>query len=405
MASRRTTELRERTRAPTSRDRSRSSLPEATDPEQDVVPEAGIPPDAEVETDQIVRDPSARAQVGASQAILNAARSHINKRRAELLRTAAEKKLGPVGELLSQTLVNRVESVPLDLIADDPDFANLRLPPTPDELDKLSDSMRCEGLKVPIEVIPSPGDPSKFCVRAGFRRTTAARLLGWKTISAIVLPADTPLESEYWTNIIENSARDRLTSYEIAHAARTMRDKFKVRARDFASRAGYSESYVLQLLRCIDKLPDDVVEVWRDRAPIPVAMYDKWTNLLPDEAVTAMRVYCGKNPRLVGEWRPPARTDKRSTPIRMASAAGLRRMQRVRFAVEVARELDEKTRKLCLSVVDFCAGGREDVPGIYDGKSKMRVYKSRRREDLEPPPDDVDDLTPVKNTETADPER
>jgi ParB/RepB/Spo0J family partition protein len=393
------TELREQIRSKFLRSDSQDkpSPPPATDTPAN--PDAGLPP--EPEHDPEIQDPTSRAQVGASQAILNSARAHLDKRRSEIYRAIAEKRNGPVGELLSR-VITKIRSVPLDLIVADPEFTNLRLPPAPDELEKLVDSMRCEGLKVPVEVIPSPADPSRFHVRAGFRRTTAARSLGWRTISAIILPADTPLETEYWTNIIENSARDRLTSYEIAHAARTMRDRFKVRARDFAARAGYSESYVLQLLRCIDRLPDEIVEEWRNKAPIPVAMYDKWSNLLPDEAVAAMRVYCGKNPRLVGEWRPVTRNDRRSAPIRMASALGLHRMQRVRFAVEVARELDERSRKLCLAIVDFCAGGREDVPGIYDSRSKMRMYKSRRREDREPPATDLSELPPPGEPEMPD---
>ena len=108
-------------------------------------------------------------------------------------------------------------NVPLELIVDDPRFTNLRLDPTDEEMTALAESMRVEGLKVPIEVIPSG---EAFCVRCGFRRTKAARLLRWTTIPAIILAADTPVVDEYWTNIIENSARSRLTSYEIAHAAR-----------------------------------------------------------------------------------------------------------------------------------------------------------------------------------------
>jgi ParB/RepB/Spo0J family partition protein len=275
-----------------------------------------------------------------------------------------------------------VESIPLELIRDDPHFQNLRLEPTAEELSGLAESMRIEGLKVPIEVIPSG---EGYCVRCGFRRTRAARQLGWTTIPAIVLPADTPVVDEYWTNIIENSARSRLTSYEIAHAARTMREKFKVGPTEFSQRAGITERYVYKLLRCIDKLPPEIVEVWRDRAPIPIDLYDKWTNLHPEEAVKAMLQYCGRHPKVVGEWSPPPKLlqDRKTKLIKMASAAGLARMQRVRFAVEVARTLDERTRKLCVQLVDFCTGARDDVPGVFDNQTKVRAYKSRRREDLE----------------------
>jgi hypothetical protein len=43
-------------------------------------------------------------------------------------------------------------------------------------------------------------------------------------------------------------------------------------------------------------------------------------------------------------------------------------MQQLRFAVEVARQLDEKTRSLCLMVIDFCSGARDDVPSVHEPK-------------------------------------
>ena len=259
--------------------------------------------------------------------------------------------------------------------------------------------MSCEGLKVPIELIPDPTG-SHFYVRAGFRRTRAARNLRWQHIPAIILPANTPVVDEYWTNVIENSARDRLTSYEIAHAAATMRDKFGIRPGAFAKRAGYSETYVQQLLRCLDRLPPEIVDLWKSRAPIPVAQYDKWTQLTPDEAVKAMNTYRGRNPRVVGDWLPPANLQRKPHPIKMASSAGLKRMQRLRFAVEVARELDEKSRRMCLALVDYCTGAREDVPGVWSSGSKLRTYKSRRKEDLNPTPLDLDALAISENPES-----
>ena len=295
---------------------------------------------------------------------------------------------GPQGEALSASLTERAALIPIDLIREDPNFQNLRLPPTTDELKKLADSMNAEGLHVPVIVIQSPD--GGFYLRAGFRRTAAARSLGWKHVPAIILPLDTPLVAEYWTNVVENAARDKLTSYEVAHAAKTMRDEFGVRSAEFAEKAGFSESYVLQLLRCIDNLPPQIVEVWRDRAPIPVAMYDKWSHLDATSAVKQMLIYCGRHPKIVDGWTPPPNLRRDSHPLKMASAAGLRRMQRLRFAVEVARSLDDETRKICLQVVDFCSGASDAVPNIYDSSARLRTYKSRQRRDL--PPSDVDEL-------------
>jgi hypothetical protein len=58
-------------------------------------------------------------------------------------------------------------------------------------------------------------------------------------------------------------------------------------------------------------------------------------------------------------------------------------MQKLRIAAEVARTLSERERTLCLHVVDYCTGARQDVPGVYEGEKKPRDRE------LPPPPEDV----------------
>lgn len=281
--------------------------------------------------------------------------------------------------------------VELDRIVPDPDFENLRLPPTDEEVELRAESMRAEGMKVPVTLVESTvprEDGPWYHVRAGFRREKAARALGWKRIPAVILPPDTPVVDEYWVCVIENSARTKLSSYEVAYAAKTMREKFGTDAREFALRAGYSETYVANLLRCIDRLPPAIVEEWKRGAPIPVDLYVKWSSLTPDESYKAMQTYTGRNPQVVGPWRPPPEVKERLRELRMATAPGLSRMQRLRLAAEAARELCEAERRLVLDVVDFCSGAREDVPRVYSPKEKR---KGKEREDL-PPPTNLDDL-------------
>lgn len=239
--------------------------------------------------------------------------------------------------------------------------------------------MNREGLRVPVIAIPTSPREDCFHLRAGFRRTTAARKLGWKKIPAIVLPPDTPLIEEYWTNILENSARSRLTTYETALAAKTMRDQFGVRGSEFAARAGYSSTYIGNLLRCMDNLPPEILDVWRDRAPIPIDMYVKWSQFTHDEAVKLMLAHCGRSPKSSKEWRPPPEIKERYCPPKLASARGQARMQKIRFAVEVATSLDDRSRTLALAIVDCCSGAREDVPDVYQPGRKIRTTKPTKK--------------------------
>lgn len=346
-------------------------------------------------------DESAKAQVRGQQAMIISARSLIDKRRAEMRMRVEEIKHGPQGEARSMAIVQRVAMVPVDRVRDDPRFTNVRLDASETSLLELSESMKHEGLKVPIIVIPAPGSDDLFYIRAGFRRTKVARLLRWKQIAAIILPTDTPVVEEYWINIIENSARSRLSTYEVAMAARTMRDNFRIKPSEFAMRAGFSASYVANLLRCLDRLPEEVLKPWRQRQPIPVELYIAWSSLDPDDAIKMMLTYANRNPRVVGTWKPDPETRLKVHPIKMASAQGLARMQRVRFAIEVARDLDAKTRALCVRVVDYCSGARRDVPGIYDPETKQRIYKSRRREDLPPTMPDESETIPEPSKDEA----
>ncbi len=344
-------------------------------------------------------DPSIRAQIKSRENLISGARARLEKHRSDLYRRIDEQS-GPQGEKISGHIVERVELISLDRIKPDPSFDNLRLDPTDDELARLAESMQREGLKIPIIVIPSTETPDTYHVRAGFRRTSAARKLRWQSIPAIILPANTPTITEHWVNVIENSARDKLSTYELARAAQTMRDRFCIKAREFASKAGISESYAVQLLRCIDRLPPEIVSQWRDRRPIPFTYLYQWSNLYPDEAIRQMQIYSGRFPNIVGDWKPTGPPSSRPK-IKMASAIGLRRMQRLRFQIEVARPLNDRERQLALAIVDYCTGAKDKVPGVNDtdGRKNAREYRSRRRDDLNQtaisppdPPDGDDDL-------------
>lgn len=335
------------------------------------------PDDREVEPENLAEnrsDPEAYAKF-----LLSKLEIRVAKQRESLAWRANAAMHGPQGEKLSSIIVQRVEWVPLRHIFDDPTFTNVRLDVDEEKLGWLVESMRHEGLKVPITVIAITDDHVGFYVRAGFRRTEAARRLGWRGIPAVILPANTPVVEEYWTNIVENTGRSQLSSYETARAAQVMRDKFSVRPREFATRAGYSSEYVSNLLRCVDRLPEEILDAWRERRPIPLSYLINWAALTPDEAIKMMNSYANRNPTITRGWTPITK-QRRPLLIKMSSARGLQRMMRVRVAIELARDLDPKTRDLCLKLVDFCSGAREDVPAIFNPRDRQPRLARRREE-------------------------
>ena len=346
---------------------------------------------------------SPRGQLPDRHARIERAGASLDKRRTELRHEWEVRKNGPQGEARSAVLAENVQMVRLDTILDDPEFKNFRLSLDEEKLRELAESMKLEGLKVPITLIQAPGEKPGFFVRAGFRRTMAARLLHWIEIPAVILPIDTPLVDEHWTNIIENSARDGFSTYEIANAAKTMRDKFGIKARDFAMRAGYSEAYVLNLLRCIEVLPDDILQQWRAKARLPLDYLSYWATLPAPEALAQFQLYCGQSRKVLEELKLSPRKRIRNSRLTITTDYGLRRMGGLRLAIEAAPDLDEKTRAICLQIVDVCMGARENVVGIYDPPKKHRRTKAQRQEEpqVSQPPDldDAGEPTPPQTDE------
>jgi len=314
------------------------------------------------------------------------ARTSHEKRAAEI-KWKKERKPND-GERLSRMLARPVELVELDKILPDPRFKNARLAVDDDSLKSLADSMQGEGLVVPVVLVATSAARDRFHVRAGFRRTAAARMLGWQVIPALVMPHDLPVVEDAWINLAENLQRENLSTYEVAVAAKTMLDQYGTTTAEFAYRSGYASVTVEQYVRCLNKLPAEVIEGWRLRK-VPASMCIQWSGLYPDEAIRQMRIYQRLHPKLIGDWRPP---DRRKIPIKMASAAGLRRMKRLRDDVEVCQTLTEREQRLCLEIVDFCSGGRQTVTGVHDADSRRRrrVVKSNRRQDREDPGPDYE---------------
>jgi ParB/RepB/Spo0J family partition protein len=311
-------------------------------------------------------------------------RTRLSQRRRELREDWRERHLGPQGESRSLDIVGKVALIPLEKIVSDTDFKNeIRLDATEEEARNLQESMRSEGLKHPIVVV---GRGDSYHVRWGFRRAKTALKLGWTSIPAIVLPPDTPLPSQYWSNIVENVARSKMHTYELARAAQLMRDKFRVDYREFARRTGYDPKYVDNLLRTIDNLPPELLGKWRERRPIPVSYFVTWASMRPDEALRTFNTYVGLHPRAaktastvpdVPAVPDPPRTRKNDFPLLMATRAGLKRMDRLRFSIACLPTIDDPTRGRWLEIVDFCMGQRSDVPGVHDESKKQRSHRGR----------------------------
>lgn len=127
-----------------------------------------------------------------------------------------------------------------------------------DALIELGMSIEENGLIQPI--IVTKGQDGYELV-AGERRLRASKLVGMKTIPAIV--KDISLEKSAKLALIENIQREDLNPIEEARAYKNLMEKYKLTQEDLSNELGKSRSYIansIRLLRLDEKVIDHIVE-------------------------------------------------------------------------------------------------------------------------------------------------
>jgi ParB family chromosome partitioning protein len=118
----------------------------------------------------------------------------------------------------------------------------------------LADSIRTQGLVQPVVVRPRKA--GGFELIAGERRWRAAQEAGIPTVPALVREADD--RETLLLGLVENVAREELSSVEEARAYALLLDEFELSLGDVAERVGKAKPTVSNRLRLLE-LPDDVL--------------------------------------------------------------------------------------------------------------------------------------------------
>lgn len=127
------------------------------------------------------------------------------------------------------------------------------------KLQELAESIRLHGLFTPILLNRDGKD--KFLIIAGERRYRATKLLGNKTIKAIICNLSTQAISEL--SLLENIQRENLNPLEEARAYKQLISKYDYTQESLAKRVGKSREYIANLLRLL-KLPEDIQKALSD---------------------------------------------------------------------------------------------------------------------------------------------
>jgi ParB-like partition proteins len=150
---------------------------------------------------------------------------------------------------------NQVIEIEVDLLQPNP--LQPRRLITPDSLRDLVESIREKGILEPLVVAKTPAG---YQIIAGERRWRAAKIVGLKTVPAIIKET-TPLGMLEMA-IVENVQREDLNPIERAQAIKRLRDEFGLEVQEIAERIGKSSSYIsnsLKLLSLPDALKDGIL--------------------------------------------------------------------------------------------------------------------------------------------------
>ena len=126
-----------------------------------------------------------------------------------------------------------------------------------EELAKLTESVRRQGILQPLIVTPAPDGSGQreYVLIAGERRLRAARAAGLDRVPCVVREASRQQMLE-WA-LVENIHREDLNSIERARAYREYIDRFELSQADAAERLGQARPTVANYLRLLE-LCDDV---------------------------------------------------------------------------------------------------------------------------------------------------
>lgn len=126
----------------------------------------------------------------------------------------------------------------------------------PEKLAELAESIRKLGVIQPVVVRPEPGGGYELI--AGERRWRACKMLGYKTIPAVVKDYH-DLEATA-VSLIENIQRENLNPMEEALAYHQLMEDFQLTQEEVSDRVGKSRPFVANMVRLLN-LADEVKEL------------------------------------------------------------------------------------------------------------------------------------------------
>ncbi len=263
--------------------------------------------------------------------------------------------------------------------------------------DLAKDITEKNGLLYPIVICvdenANPKQPT-YKIKNGWgrKRLEAAHLLGWKKITAVVIPPVTgvlkPAEVvDKLANLIQAIQTDAISDYGIGKTVSEIENQHGLKRSEIAKIVGLSLGYMYNLVRWYTHVPTPIKNAWRDDHPyMNQSVLDAMSHMKASDAINhwdkivAMRSsptpFSPDGKKVNGEASNGApRKPHKATETQM---------------VNLMKALNESplrdpVRKLGLDIAKFALGITKEVPGITDYRKldpylldKARINKQQK---------------------------
>lgn len=295
------------------------------------------------ETEQPTPTSATRVRLAASQA-------RIDERRAQLHR-------GMGG--LRGARPTRIDQVPVTSIIVGQKVENARLDYPLEHYESLRSSVVESGVHTPLVLVEAGG--GKYHLLGGEHRYHAAVDAGLSVVPAVIFPAATPqLECEFIH--LKDNVRRNFSDYELARRCSKLMNEHNVTASEISRKTGIPEGTVQALSWLYSRLPNEILQSWRERDPELTRRVLQRLAQLDHEA--ALAYWTEWRVRLAAARRGPS--GKKDPRVRRPSSRPTDYMlARARMAAREAEfaTLDaDGVKDLVLEVLDFCMGELANLP-------------------------------------------
>lgn len=225
---------------------------------------------------------------------------------------------------------------------------------TPESLVDLVESIKEHGILEPLVVAKTPAG---YQIIAGERRWRAAKIVGLKTVPAII--KETSPQGMLEMALVENVQREDLSPIERAQAFVRLKEEFGLETREIAKRIGKSSPYVsntMKLLGLPDALKDGLL-----------------SSLITEGHARALAAI--RNPKLMVEAYKMVLREGSS----VRTTEDISRRLRKRFEKEPPVEIIRKGRIAPLIVSDEIDKIRDEIHQALGGDNKTIVKLTRSR--------------------------